>query len=374
MKNSYMKNFLLFAFSVALNFIFVACTCLNGGNETAKSANGTGNAYYVSTLAGNKKEGFADGRGTSVKFLCPQDVAVDHAGNVYVADRYNNRIRKIDSIGRVSTLAGDGSGEFTDGRGTSAKFFSPYGIAIDNMGNVYVADMLNHRIRKIDTTGRVSTLAGDGSKGFIDGSVTIAKFSYPTGVAIDDSGNVYVADSCNHRIRKIDTTGRVSTLAGSEYGFADGFRTVAKFNNPNDVAVDNAGNVYVADASNNRIRKIDTTGLVSTLAGSEYGFADGSGTTTKFYEPSGVTLDNAGNIYVADTYNHRIRKIDSSGNVSTLAGDGSEGFSDGSGTVAKFGWPYGVAVDSTGNVYVADTYNHRIRKITQGTSTKANGD
>ena len=331
----------------------------------------------VSTLAGSTY-GYTDGTGTSAKFYNPTGVAVDGAGNVYVADYANHSIRKITTSGVVSTLAGSGTYGYTDGTGTSAKFDSPTGVAVDGAGNVYVADESNHSIRKItfcaETTetitanvcdtytspsGRhtwfgtgiykdtipnaagcdsiltinltviatpivtVSTLAGSGTSGYTDGTGTSAQFKYPTGVAVDGAGNVYVADQLNHRIRKITTSGVVSTLAGSgTSGYADGTGTSAKFDYPIGVAVDGAGNVYVADGSNQRIRKITTSGVVSTLAGSTYGYTDGTGTSAKFTSPTGVAVDGAGNVYVADESNHRIRKITTSGVVSTLAGSG----------------------------------------------------
>jgi sugar lactone lactonase YvrE len=260
----------------------------------------------------------------------------------------------------VTTLAGSTTG-FADGVATAARFSLPFGVAVDAAGNVYVADAGNHRIRKISPAGAVSTLAGS-TQGFVDGSGTAAQFNNPTAVAVDAAGNVYVADRSNHRIRKISPAGAVSTLAGSTQGSADGVGTAAQFSNPEGVAVDAAGNVYVADLNNHRIRKITPAGAVSTLAGSTAGFADGVGAAAQFNFPSGVAVDAAGNVYVADRSNHRIRKISPAGAVSTLAGS-TQGFADGVGAAAQFSNPEGVAVDAAGNVYVADRSNHRIRKI-----------
>jgi sugar lactone lactonase YvrE len=294
---------------------------------------------------------------------------VDSVGNVYVADYGNNRIRRITPGGVVTTLAGSLSNTSgsTDGTGTNASFNIPTGVAVDSAGNVYVADFGNHRIRKITPTGVVSTLAGS-SQGSTDGTGTNASFNYPHGVAVDSVGNVYVADQVNNRIRRITPEGVVTTLAGSlsnTSGSTDGTGTNASFSAPRGVAVDSVGNVYVADIGNHRIRRITSTGVVTTLAGSlsnSNGSIDGTGTNSQFSNPTGVAVDSAGNVYVADQSNQRIRKITSTGVVTTLVGS-SSGSADGTGTNATFSGPTGVAVDSVGNVYVADQINHRIRRI-----------
>jgi sugar lactone lactonase YvrE/Tfp pilus assembly protein PilE len=319
----------------------------------------------VSTLAGSGTAGSSDGTGAAAQFDHPASVAVDSSGTVYVADAYNNRIRKISPAGFVSTLAGSGTAGFADGTGAEAQFNYPASVAVDSSGTVYVADINNHRIRKISPAGVVSTLAGSGTAGFADGTGAEAQFNYPYGVAVDSSGTLYVADINNHRIRKISPAGVVSTLAGSgTAGFADGTGAAARFYQPTSVAVDTSGTVYVADTNNNRIRKISPAGVVSTLAGSTFGFADGTGAAAQFNYPYGVAVDSSGSVYVADFYNNRIRKISPAGVVSTLAGSGTAGSSDGTGTVAQFGNPAGAAVDSSGTVYVADYNNHSIRKIT----------
>ena len=344
-------------YAARLTAVFFSIVCFSFSNTVAQPSG------VVSTLAGSGTFGYTDGTGTSAKFDYPPGVAVDGAGNVYVADQGNNRIRKITASGVVSTLAGSGTPGNADGTGTSAQFSYPYGVAVDGAGNVYVADQGNNRIRKITASGVVSTLAGSTS-GYTDGTGTSAQFNNPYGVAVDGAGNVYVADRYNDRIRKITTSGVVSTLAGSTNGYTDGTGTSAQFYNPFGVAVDGAGNVYVADLYNHRIRKITASGVVSTLAGNgTYGYTDGTGTSAKFNRPTGIAVDGAGNVYVADLSNHRIRKITTSGVVSTLAGS-TYGYTDGTGTSAKFYYPSGVAVDGAGNVYVADYHNHRIRKIT----------
>ncbi|MDR2208258.1 MAG: SMP-30/gluconolactonase/LRE family protein, partial [Azoarcus sp.] len=218
----------------------------------------------------------------------------------------------------VSTFAG-GENYFADGIGSAARFNSPSDITIGAAGNLYVADTKNDRIRKITPTGEVSTLAG-GEEGFADGIGSDAKFDSPSGIAIDAAGNLYVVDTGNDRIRKITPAGEVSTLAGSEEGFADGVGSDARFYGPASIASDAAGNLYVAGSGNNRIRKITPAGEVSTFAGGKEGFADGIGSTAKFSYPSGIASDAAGNLYVADIGNERIRKITPAGEVSTFAG------------------------------------------------------
>jgi hypothetical protein len=320
-------------------------------------------ATTVTTLAGSGAFGFADGSGTAAQFFQPTAIVLDASGNAYVTDAENHRIRKITPTGTVSTLAGSGTAGFADGIGTAAHFNSPRGVALDASGNLYVADGVNNRIRRITPTGTVSTIAGSGTAGFADGTGTAAQFHFPKGIAVDGSGNLYVADDINHRIRKITSNGTVSTLAGSTLGNVDGTGTAAQFNRPTGIGVDAAGNVYVADAENHRIRKITPSGTVSTLAGNTGGFADGTDTAARFNEPVGVALDGLGNVYVTDADNHRIRKVTPTGTVSTVAGILPEGFADGSSTAARFNTPTGIALDAAGAIYVADRLNHRIRKI-----------
>jgi sugar lactone lactonase YvrE len=308
--------------------------------------------------------GFADGQGAAAQFNVPIGIAIDSTGNVYVADTQNNRVRKISPDGEVTTLAGSGMSGNTDGQGTAARFDFPTGVAVGSAGNIYVADTFNHLIRKISPDGEVTTLAGS-TMGFADGQGTEVQFNMPYKVVVDSAGNICVADFGNNRIRKISPDGNVSTLAGnSAAGFADGQGAAAQFNGPIGITLGSAGNIYVADFSNNRIRKVSPDGYVTTLAGSGMaGFTDGQGAMAQFNEPVGVAVDSAGNVYVADQFNDRIRKISPDGNVSTLAGDGTEGYADGQGTTARFNTPMGVAVDSAGNIYVADSNNNRIRKL-----------
>jgi hypothetical protein len=339
-------------------------------NVTIRKLTPGGTVTTLAGLAGSR--GTADGTGSAARFNYPADVAVDSAGNVYVADCYNNTIRKVRPGGVVTTLAGLATiiGGSADGTGSAARFDCPEGVAVDSAYNVYVADTYNYTIRKVALGGVVTTLAGQpGSWGSADGTGSAARFWWPRGVAVDSAGNVYVADTANDTIRKVTPGGVVTTLAGlaGNIGSADGAGSAARFDWPDGVAVDSAGNVYVADTANDTIRKVTPGGVVTTLAGlaENEGSADGTGSAARFYQPAGVAVDNAGNVYVADYYNCTIRKVTPSGVVTTLAGlAGSYGSADGTGSAAQFKYPKGVAVDSAGNVYVADDRNDTIRKVT----------
>lgn len=312
----------------------------------------------VTTLAGVKRAlGYNDGFGTQASFRYPFDLAVAPDGTIYVADTSNELIRKVTPEGRVTTVAGAAQTTgTTDGTGNAARFDHPWGIAVDGSGNVYVADAENEMIRKIRPDGTVSTLAG-----------FAARFVHPNDVAVDAAGNVLVADRDNEAIRIVSPAGVTTTFAGSmpEYGNGDGPGSLARFFFPDSVASDSLGNIYVADG-NHTIRKITPQGVVTTFAGQagQRGSADGTGSVARFYNPSGVAVDANDNVYVADTNNHTIRKITPSRVVTTIAGlAGSSGYEDGTGSQARFQYPWDVAVDSRGNVYVADTYNHKIRMI-----------
>ena len=306
--------------------------------------------------------GNLDGQGSAARFSGPNGVAVDASGNTYVADRLNHAIRKIDASGSVTTLAGGTSG-FTDGQGAAARFQSPAGVAVDASGNLYVADLYNNAIRKVDTSGNVTTLAG-GTFGPTDGTGAAAQFRTPAGVAVDASGNVYVADTYNNKIRQITQAGVVSTYAGTGVdSFGDGAALSAAFSYPRGLTLDASGNVYVADSGNNRIRKI-SGGVVSTLAGSgSPGSSDGTGVAALFSDPRGVTIDASGNLYVADSTSNKLRKITPAGVVSTYAGSGAQGSGDGDALSATFAVPQGVAIDASGNLYVADASNDTIRVV-----------
>jgi sugar lactone lactonase YvrE len=320
-------------------------------------------AEIVTTIAGNANAGSENGAGMLASFYEPDGIAIDVAGNVYVADQYNNLIRKITPQGLVSTLAGSGNANYVDGTGTGASFNHPTGVAVDITGNVYVADSRNNRIRKITPAGVVSTLAGSGIINRNDGTGISASFNNPTGVAVDGAGNLFVADSSNGLIRKITADGVVSTFAGGPHmGFGDGTGTNAFFVLPYAIAIDKSGNLYVTDIQNSSIRVITSSAVVTTIAGGVQGMANGIGIAARFNEPFGIVPDNNGNIYIGDTFNSLIRKIDLNGVVTTFAGI-NIGFADGPLATAAFTGPEGLAMDVNGNLYVADAAT-RIRKIT----------
>ncbi|MDL1948793.1 hypothetical protein FBQ97_03145, partial [Acidobacteria bacterium ACD] len=315
--------------------------------------------------------GWFDGVGSAARFHNPWDVAIDSFGNLYIADEYNHTIRRMTPAGDVTTLAGlAGTHGSADGAGSAARFLWPSGVAVDASGNVYVADSGNNTIRKVTPEGAVTTLAGQaGIQGSTDGSGTAARFLWPSGVAVDASGNVYVADSGNDTIRKVTPGGVVTTLAGraGSSGSADGAGSEAQFWSPVGVAVDASGDVLVADLANNTIRKVTPAGVVTTMAGlaGSHGSKDGPGSTARFWEPRGTTVDASGNVYVADGRNHSIRRVTPAGEVTTLAGLAAGfGSEDGTGISARFHHPEGVAADASGSLYVADKYNHTIRKVT----------
>jgi len=332
--------------------LFVADT----GNDTVRKVTSAG---VVTTFVGSAgSQGSTDGTGSAARFTQPMGIAVDANGNLYVNDNGNKSVRKISSAGIVTTLAGSpGSQGSTDGTGSAARFSYPTGTSVDTGGNLYVADTLNSTIRKITPAGVVTTLAGwAGTLGSANGTGSSATFKYPTGTAVDASGNIYVADSGNHIIRKITPAGVVTTLASGQFNKLIG------------IAVDVSGNTYVADASFDTIYKITQSGAVTVLAGGgspQGGSANGTGSAAGFNYPTGIALDTNGNLYVTDSKNATIRKITSAGVVTTLAGvAGNRGNADGTGATAEFSYPAGITVDSSGNLYVTDFGNASVRKIT----------
>jgi hypothetical protein len=354
---------------------------------------------FISTFAGNGFHSFSGdgGPATSASLDNPSGIAVDAGGNLFIADERNLRIRRVDSSGIISTVAGNGLPGFggDGGPATSATLAGPGGVVVDAAGNLFFSDTNNfsfgqdnNRIRKVDaSTGIISTVAGAGSAGFSGdgGPATSANLAGPFGVALDAAGNLFIGDSLNNRIRKVDGSGIISTLAGNgSYSFGgDGSQaTGASLSSAYGVAVDAADNVYIADSFNHRIRKVDGSGIITTVAGSGiYAFIGGGGggdfsgdggpaTSARLFTPTGVAVDAAGNVYIADQGNQRIRKVEAAtGFISTIAGDGNVGFSGDGGpaTSANLNNPFGVAVDAAGNLFIADSFNGRIRRVDAAT-------
>jgi uncharacterized repeat protein (TIGR02543 family) len=332
-------------------------------------------APNVSTFAGTLGvRGGANGIGTSASFyfLSTAAIATDRSGNVYVADEYNNCIRKITPLGVVSTLAGTPTlvSRSIDGTGPAAGFGVPSGIAVDYVGNVFVTDRITATIRKITPEGVVTTIAGKANmNGSADGIGSAARFYFPAGIVVDSVGNLLVADQQNNTIRKITPAGVVTTVAGVHgiSGSADGVGANARFYHPTGLALDSADNLYISDYVNNTIRKMTPDGVVTTIAGDPLatsGHVDGIGSAARFLLPNGLAVDSSGNIFVADSWNATIRKISPSGNVTTVAGvQGSTGNNNGAPLAARFYYPCGIALDSSGNLYVGDSLNEIIRKI-----------
>ncbi|MGZ3763753.1 MAG: NHL repeat-containing protein [Mucilaginibacter sp.] len=320
----------------------------------------------VTTFAGSGAVGAKDGKSDQATFSNLKGIALDPAGNMYVADSRNNLIRKIDADGMVSTIAGSGAAGSADGKGTAASFFDPAAVAVDKNGNIYVADKENNLIRKISPQNVVTTIAGRTEKNEEYGG-RFPVFDYPTGLAVDASGTIYIADSFHDKIRKIGADGKIVVLAGNGTpGSNDGPGKAATFFVPEGIALDAKGDLYVADTYNNLIRKISKAGVVSTIAGrTRKGNSNGKGTAASFFHPEALTVDKDGNIYVADSGNNLIRKISPAGMVTTLAGNGTRGVKNGDVKQASFFRPMGIAADTLGNIYVADYQNNAIRKITQ---------
>lgn len=330
----------------------------------------------ISSVAGNGKLAYSGdgGAAANAQLDSPQAVAVDAAGNLYIADTGNNVVRRVARGGAISTFAGNGQvGSGGDnGAATSAQLNTPLGVAVDAAGNVYIADSQNGKVRRVGTNGTIATVAGNGTQGFggDNGAATSAQLYTPTGVAVDAAGNLYIADFNNNRVRRVSVNGTIATVAGTgNSGFSGdgGAATSAQLNLPRAVAVDAAGNLYIADSGNNRIRLVNSSGGITTFAGNGLpGFAGDNGQAIRAQvgNPQGVAVDAAGNVYVADGAG-RVRKIYSSGFIQTVAGGNQRGYSGdgGSSLAAALNAPSGVALDATGNVYIADTGNNAVRSL-----------
>ena len=369
MKNSYIK--LLFALAILSSPLFaIAQSCVTATN--------------ISTSAGSHVNGYSGdgGMANAATMGSPYGVAADAAGNVYIAEYFNNVIRKVDPSGIISTIAGNGSAGFSGdgGPATAAQLNGPRGITLDGSGNMYIADKFNERIRKIDATGTITTIAGNGLHGGLnnqpfgnDGPATAASLTYPASVALDCSGNMYIADLGSETVRKIDATGTITLFAGTYAGGYNGdgiAATSAQLNEPTCVLADCAGNVYIADSWNNRIRMVNTAGNISTIAGNgvpAYGGDGGAATSASLWIPTSITLDACGNLYICDWQNNVVRKVTGT-TISTFAGtnysnwhgyDGDDHAADS----AELYLPASLAIDGTGNVYIADYGNFVIREI-----------
>jgi len=317
-------------------------------------------AQTISTFAGTATAGFSGdgGPATAAQIKDIYGVGTDNAGNVYIADRGNNRIRMVNSAGLISTVAGDGvAGSSGDGMpATAASLNAPTGAAVDNLGNLYIADNLNNRIRMVNASGMINTVAGGGSSMGDGGPAVGADIGYPIGVTVDRKGNFYIADQLNSSVRKVNASGIISTIAGipSSPGYSGdgGAATAAQLNTPRGVAIDRIGNIYIADIGTGGIRKIDTFGIISTLAGAAY-------------SPTGVAVDGYLNVYFSDYGTHRILKVDTFGVVSTVVGTGTAGYSGDGGpaTAALINKPNNIAVDAYGRMYIADYANNCVRAL-----------
>jgi sugar lactone lactonase YvrE len=346
-------------------------------------ADGTSHIFKVSNnvitvVAGNGTVGFSgdNGPATSAQLNSPYQVAVDATGNLYIADTGNGRVRKVSS-GVISTVAG-GSAYGDNGPATSAQVVNLAAVAVDSVGNIYIADSGNARIREV-SNGIITTVAGGGSVLGDNGPATSALLNYSAGVAVDGSGNIYIADSSSNRIRKV-SSGIITTVAGmGAAGFSgdSGPATSARLNHAQGVAVDSAGNLYIADTASNRVRQV-SNGVITTVAGNGTagsGGDNGSATSAQLNSPTGVAVDSAGNLYIAEFGGNRIRKV-SNGVITTVAGNGISGFhgDNGPATNAQLRSPRGVAIDALNNIYIGDLNNHRIRKVSNGVITTVAGN
>lgn len=329
-----------------------------GGSSTITGPDFTyQSSWVVSTFAGSGEKGFKDGKGTAASFNSPSRMAIDENGNLYLTEA--NLVRKITPDAVVSTIAGTGSIGSADGRGTAASFFSPAGITIDKAGNLYVADYGNNLIRKIDPSGNVTTIAGKVLSGFDNGKGTAASFRGPIGLVLDKNENLYVADLGNEVIRKITSDNSVTTFSKIA---TPGRNYMIPLHFPGGLAIDNNDNLYTTDITNYVVQKITLAGVITTVAGSgTIGGANGQGNSASFDSPYAIVVDKNGNLYVTD--NDVIRKIDASGMVTTFAGNEIEGMVNGPASAASFKNINGIVPDKSGNLYVADTGNNLIRKI-----------
>jgi len=329
----------------------------------------------ITTVAGNGAQGFSGdgGLATNAKLNDPFGITIDATGNIYIVDTDNSRIRKMATSGIITTIAGTSTAGYSGdgGQATNAELSQPWGITFDAANNLYIADYGNNRVRKVNTLGIITTIAGKGTFNYSgDGGQATAAGLNTAGVVLDTLGNLYIVD--NNRIRKVNTLGIITTIAGngaSGYNGDGGQATAAELNSPVAVTLDAAGNLYISDEINNCIRKVNTNGIINTIAGNGNSgfFGDGGqATAASLSAPLGLTMDAFGNLFIADAYNSVIRKVDAFGIITTVAGNNFQGFSGdgGQATAASISNPFGVAFDAAGNLYFSDEGNMRIRKVT----------
>jgi len=331
----------------------------------------------ITTIAGTGNRGSSGdgGPATLAQIGSPFGIAVDPVGNIYIADADNHVIRKIDANGIITTFAGTGGRGFSGdgGPATAALLDAPNDVTVDTLGNVYIADTRNHRVRKVDVNGMITTVAGTGSaqSSGDNGPALVAGLNFPHGIAVSPSGNLYIASPYDARIRKVDANGMITTIAGTGvtgYTGDGGPAIAAQLSHPVDVDVTGSGVIYLADAANNRIRKIDANGVITTIAGTgNNGYAGdgGQAIAAQLNQPHGVTVDSNSNVYIGDRSNHRIRKVDGNGIITTVAGTGTAGYAGDGGpaTQAQLAQPFHLAVDTNGNLYISDWPNHRVRRV-----------
>ena len=343
----------------------------------------------ITTVAGNGTAGYSgDGGQATNAEIRPGGVATDAVGNLYIVNNIDSAsstagvIRKVNTLGIISTIAGVSTWGYSgDGApATAAKLNNPTGVAFDAVGNLYIADQYNNRIRIVNTLGIINTFAGNGSTtaNGDGGAATAAGLGYPEGIAIDANGNLYFSDRVNNRIRKISTSGIINTIAGNGvagYSGDGGQATAATLYRPLDLAIDEEGNLYINDNLNDRIRKVNTLGIITTIVGNginSYSGDGGQATAATLNFPGGVVVDAASNIYIGDMFNMRIRRmINTSGIINTIVGNGTAGYSGdgGQATGAELNYPQEIALDAVGNLYIADAGNARIRKVTNAAAS-----
>lgn len=344
---------------------------------TAQTQNQSGGV--IRTVAGSNVRGYSGdgGSATSAAFDQPRSATVGPDGSVYIADTFNHRIRRVDPGGAVTTLVGTGQASFSGdgGPAAAATLHWPHGLAVDPSGAaLFIADSANHRIRKVDlASGVITTVAGGAAAGFSGdgGPAVAARLQDPKAVWAAPSGDLYIADSANERIRRVDRSGLIVTVAGTGVpGFSGdgGPATAAQFDGPRSLSGDAAGNLYVADDNNHRVRRIDAAGIVTTIAGNGTAASAGDGgpgPAAQLDHPRGVAVDGRGNVFIAETGSHRVRMVEPGGTIATVAGCGRQGYGGDGGpaTVARLFEPRGVAVDGAGRLFVADTLNDRIRRV-----------